>query len=138
MSADVEGAVRTWLRAHARINAVVGQRVFFGLPTGRLSCITFTQSGGGPDKTGPIDRPVLSFSCWAAYTANVSAGTKDDAQAIRSALTDALMDLDGIDVNGVHLFDATVLSSSFQPDTSTTPTVPRYVVDAELRAVQLV
>jgi hypothetical protein len=140
VSADVEGAVRTWLRAHPRITPVVGARVFFGLPTGTASCITFGQAGGGPDPIRPLTRPLLSFSCWAGHdSAGLTSGTKADAHAIRSALTDALMDLEDlpVDVNGVRLFDATVLSSSWQPDTSTRPTTPRYVVDAEFRALQL-
>lgn len=135
---DVEGAVRGWLRTHPDVQAVVGQRVFFGLPGGKQSCVTVAETGGAPDAQPPIDRPVLSFACWADYDAQArTVGTKAQARAVRDAVVTALMDLANVDTPGVRLLDATVLSSVFVPDDSTDPTCPRYLVDAEVRAVAL-
>lgn len=140
MSADVEGAVRTWLRTHPRILDAVGPRVFFGLPQTHKTCITLHQSGGSPEANGPVTRPLLSFSCWASYD-GTTAGTRLEAQAVRSALLDVLQNLQTLDITTpdglVRLFDATVTTDLFLPDTSTTDTVPRFVIDAEIRAAAL-
>lgn len=142
MSADVEGAARAWLRTVPGVVALIGQRTFFGTPSAAPSCITISESGGSPEANGPLDRPVLSFSCWASYNPTTrTAGTKAEARAIRNALVDALQDLGDhghVDIDGTRLLNATVLTAYWMPDTTTTPDTPRYVVDAEFRAVQLV
>ena len=44
---DVEGAVRAWLRAHPRL-ALLGTRVFFGVPEGvTFPFVTVARIGGG-------------------------------------------------------------------------------------------
>lgn len=139
MSADVEHAVRQWLRTHPAITPLIGARVFFGTPANTASCITVSEAGGAPEESGALDRPVLAFSCWASYDPAVpKAGTKAEARAIRDALVDALLDLQSVTVGDVCLLTATVLSAQWLPDLSTKPDTPRYVVDAEVRAVQLV
>ena len=65
---DIEGALREWLRADADIQAVVGTRVFFGIPRNSSSafpCIMITRIGGG-QMTGdaPVDNALMQFDVY--------------------------------------------------------------------------
>jgi len=82
--ADIEGALRTWLRADTDIQAVVDQRVFFGAPrkvteTGTYPMILVTRVGGGDDGAeAPLDRAMIQFDIY---------GRKADAGGSRLEVT---------------------------------------------------
>jgi hypothetical protein len=66
---DVEGGVRTFLRANAGVAAIVGQRVFFGVPKGATEAtfplVTVSRVGGGDDFSDvPIDVALVQIDCW--------------------------------------------------------------------------
>ncbi len=122
---DVEGPLRTWVRSLATINALVASpSAFFGFPAGRaLPVITMYRIGGGPaGGDHPVEEADVSFTVWAE--------TKAAAAAIAAALVTALRNLASQVVEGVELKSVTNITSLFQPDTSTDPDTPRYIVDA--------
>ena len=95
--ADVEGALRTWLRADTDIQAAVSNRVFFGAPrkvteTGANSTypmILITRVGGGDDGgEAPIDRAMIQFDIYGRL-AN-QGGSRLEVTAIAATLRKVL------------------------------------------------
>lgn len=114
---DPEGAFRSWLRTHPRL-AVLGTRVFFGIPEGVTDpFVTVARIGGGSYD------PRLSLSAYGS-TKNSAA---DVAQRIAAAV-------EGIEntvlAPGVLAQGGTVDMILWQPDR--TDDHPRYVVDVTI------
>lgn len=129
---DTEQAVRTWLRGHTHLADLIGMRAFFGLPDNYLpadkgSAITVSRVGGAPDGYDSSDTPEIQFSCWG--------GTKADAALVMLGLTRALEELARTTVGDAVLLGARTTGVLFSPDTSTAPTIPRYIVTALVTAV---
>lgn len=66
---DVEGLLRTYLRADAGVAAIVGQRVFFGVPRGATEAtyplVVVQRVGGGQDASeAPLDVALVQVDCW--------------------------------------------------------------------------
>jgi hypothetical protein len=90
---DIEGALRTYLRNDPGINAVVGTRVFFGIPRDSASSfplIMITRIGGGQfPGDAPLDNPLIQFDVY-ARKAEEGGGRKEcttAALALRKALS---------------------------------------------------
>ena len=120
---DVEGAVRTWARANARIVAQVAARSFFGVPDGgQLPLLTLRRVGGAPDAgEAPVDVALISFECWGR--------TKQEAAAVAAALKSAAESVAAGTPMGADVicYGASVELELWLPDPKTDR--PRYVVD---------
>lgn len=124
--ADVEGALRTWLRAHPVVGPLVGNKhVFFGVPPGDplpLPMIIVERIGGSPvGGDVQLDTANVSFSVWAK--------TKDSASRVERAVCQALVSMgsEALDANTVG-YGASVFSRVWLPDPDSN--TPRYVVTA--------
>lgn len=83
---DVEGGLRTWLRAQSEITTLVSTRVFFGLPADVVFPCIVLRRVGGSDQTGeaPLDDALIQFDCWGAGKNKVQAWAV--AAAVRGVL----------------------------------------------------
>ena len=130
---DVEGAVRDHLRADADVAALVGTRVFFGVPldsngqvTAQLPLVTISRVGGGDDASeAPIDQALLQIDCWAASR------NKAQAHAVTSAVRKSLTEIRTAEVGSTVLFGAVVESVIWSPDPKD---LPRYSLTALVSA----
>lgn len=134
---DVEGALRTWLRADAPLTALVGARVFFGVPRkatdSSYPLVTVQRVGGGQDLSEvPIDRALIQFDVWGT---DAESGGKARAWAVVNALRSRLETMrDRTVLNPeVDAFGAEVLSVVWSPDPADDR--PRYSVTAEVTAI---
>lgn len=134
---DVEGALRTWLRADAGLQAVVGNRVFFGVPKRATTwpLITVQRVGGGQDfSDAPVDLALVQLDVWGQHDASGN-GMKSEALTVLNTLRSRLDSLknrtalsDDVDAFGIE-----VLSVVWAPDPEDDR--PRYVVTAEVSAI---
>lgn len=91
---DLEGGLRTWLRAQAALSAIVGQRVFFGIPK-KATETTFpllvvSRVGGALDPSeAPVDRPLLQIDVWGSLDASGN-GKKAETTALVNTLRSLL------------------------------------------------
>lgn len=135
---DVEGPVRTWVRSLTALtdlfpttptNLQLQPTCFFGFPTDRaLPVITMGQIGG-PRLTGdhPQEDVDISFYIWGR--------TKAEASTIANALKSAIKSLVSYTTEGVKLQSGIPSQPIFQPDTSTDPDTPRYVMDSTFTCI---
>lgn len=131
---DVEGLVRDWLRADAGVAAIVGARVFFGVPKGATEStfplVTVQRFGGGQaDGEAPLDVALLQIDCWG--TISRGNGVKSVATALVNSVRAAL-DAVGTD-SAAALAGANVESVVWLPDPDNDR--PRYAVTAEVSAL---
>lgn len=91
---DIEGALREYLRADPDIQAVVGTRVFFGIPRnseGVFPCIMITRIGGGQTSgEAPLDQPLMQFDIYGKKSEESGGGRlacTQAALALRKALS---------------------------------------------------
>lgn len=134
---DTEGAMRAWLRSHTAVSALVGARVFFGIPKKNptFPLITVQRIGGGDDVSdAPLDIALLQIDCWGEIDASgngVKAGATALVNAVRTALravgTDTQLTT-GVTAHGVN-----VESVLWLPDPDNDR--PRYSVTAEVAAI---
>ena len=136
---DVEGGVRTWLRAQSTITALVGQRVFFGGPKGATEAdfpmIVVQRIGGGNDMSdAPVDDALVQIDCWGKLDASGN-GLKAGATALVNTVRSALDDIRTRTqlAPGVDAFGINVDSVIWAPDPSNDR--PRYIVTAEVTAI---
>jgi hypothetical protein len=109
---DVEGELRSYLRADAGVAALVGARVFFGVPK-RAAEATFPlvvvrRVGGGQDGSdAPVDVALMQIDCWGSIANGngLKAGATALVNAVRSSLeavgTDSTAVLKGANVETV-------------------------------------
>ena len=86
---DIEGALKTWLKANAVVSPLVGGRVFLGMPRGGPSSwpvIVLYRVGGGPVSSAdyPNDEATVQFDVWGDI------GGKVACFAVTSALISTL------------------------------------------------
>lgn len=134
---DVEGALRTWLRGRAAITALVGQRVFFGIPrkASTWPLITLQRIGGGDDQSqAPIDRALVQIDVWGALDDSGN-GMKADTTTVVNTLRAELATVDrrtalnaDVDCLGIVVVGVVYLPD---PDNDR----PRYSVTAEVAAI---
>ena len=131
---DVEGGIRDWLRDDAGITALVGQRVFFGVPLdareASFPLVTVQRVGGGQDASeAPVDLAVIDVSVWAQL--RDKAGATALLNAVRSRLEE--LRTRTTVTAGVDLFGAEVIGVVWLPDPDNAR--PRYSVTAEVTAM---
>jgi hypothetical protein len=145
---DVEGAVRTYLRAHTDVVAQVGARVFFGIPDEPTwPLIVVSRVGGFEDPSdAPIDQAMVQLDCWGAFhldgsTEVLTRPNKASATAVLRAVRQAHSDLIHVPAT-VTVAGATVRidggawqSDPYIPDPSDGR--PRYVVTAQFTVRQM-
>lgn len=137
---DVEGALRTWLRTRTALTALVGQRIFFGVPRGAgessFPLVAIQRVGGGDDASdAPLDRALIQLDVWGQLDASGN-GRKADAWAVVNALRTQLgaMGPDTTLASGVIGHGATVESVGWLPDPDSDR--PRYAVTAEVTVIR--
>lgn len=136
---DVEGALRTWLRAQAAITALVGQRVFFGVPKAateaKFPMLTIRRVGGG-DSPGdaPVDAALLQIDCWGSIDDSGN-GIKSTCTTLVNTLRSVLRQIDGRTVlaTGTAAFGVSVESTIWLPDPDNDR--PRYIVTVEVTVI---
>lgn len=133
---DVEGALRTWLREHADIQAVVGRRVFFGVPKSPTwPLITVQRIGGGQDSSeAPVDLALVQLDVWGSIDPSGN-GRKAETTAAVNALRSVLGSVSNRTAltSAVDVFGIEVVSVVWAPDPEDDR--PRYVVTAEVAAM---
>lgn len=119
MSLDIEGAIRTHLRADAGVSALVGQRVHFGVPTSPTwPLVTIRRVGGGDDPgEAPVDLPLVQIDCWGAERNKSQARAVADAVRAWARSIRRATDLD----TEVTAYGVTVESDLFAPDPTDRP-----------------
>lgn len=141
---DVEGALRTYLRAHTDVSAIVAQRVFFGVPdTPTYPLVTVARVGGFDEASeAPIDQALVQIDCWAdVHPGTRNAPDKATADQLRRAVRQALYELRGTtavtlaDDSVVRLSGAVIQSDPYLEDPDNRR--PRYAITAQLTAHQL-
>lgn len=128
LSADVEGALRTWLRTQTDLTALVSQRIFLGIPkdTVLYPFVTLSRVGGGDDGSdNPMDLPVVSFQVWASNRTSAELTTR----TLRGVLRELRSTLIDTGVRCSHI----ATQSFFQPDPESNK--PRYIVSAQLAVI---
>jgi hypothetical protein len=137
---DVEGGVRDYLRAHASVSALVGTRVFFGIPAApTFPLITVTRVGGTDDTSeATIDQALVQIDCWGRLYADTDpthkGGDKAQCDAVRRAVRRAFRDIrtaTALNASTVA-YGARVESDPFRPDPDSDR--PRYAVTASITA----
>lgn len=135
---DVEGALRTWLRTQPSLTALVGQRVFFGVPKGATEAtfplVTIQRVGGGADtSTAPIDRALLQIDCHGSIDASGN-GRKAEATALVNTVRALLHSIENTSLTATcRALGVTVESVIWLPDPDNDR--PRYSVTAEVIAI---
>jgi hypothetical protein len=136
---DTEGAIRTWLRAQPAVTALVGQRVFFGIPKGATEAtfplISVQLVSTVPDPSeAPIDRALLQIDCWGSLDASGN-GQKAAATALVNTVRALLHSITQPTPMGtVTVFGCNVESVTWLPDP--TNDRPRYSLSAEVTAIR--
>lgn len=137
---DVEGGIRDYLRGHASVSALVGTRVFFGIPATPTFPLVVVQRVGGADdpSEAAIDQAVIQIDCWGRLYADSDpthvGGDKAGCDAIRRAVRKALRDIrTATALNAsVVAYGARVESDPFRPDPDSDR--PRYAITASVTA----
>ena len=135
---DTEGAIRTWLRAQPAVTALVGQRVFFGIPKAATEAtfplVTVQLVSTVPDPSeAPVDRSLIQIDCWGSLDASGN-GQKAAATALVNTIRALLHSITQPTPMGtVTVFGANVESVTWLPDP--TNDRPRYVLTAEVTAI---
>jgi hypothetical protein len=136
---DPEGTIRAYLRADPDVSAIVGNRVFFGVPRKAneetFPLVTVARIGGADDPSEvPVDLGLLDISCWGSIDASgngLKAPATELANAVRSALhriRERTSAGTGTDVFGVQIGGVV-----WAPDPDNDR--PRYVITAEVASI---
>lgn len=128
---DTEGALKTFLAADTAIAAIVGSRVFFGMPTNVTDAdfpmVTLQRVGGGEAAgDAPVDEALVQIDCWGAVRDKASAWT------LCSAVRDRLTQRGDVALNGTVRAGLVVDSVIWLPDPDNARA--RYSVTAEVTA----
>lgn len=92
---DPEGLTRDHLKADGAVAAIVGTRVFFGIPKRNVEAtfplITVARAGGGqdPGSDAPLDESLLQIDCWGKLDASGN-GLKAACTALVNAVRSSL------------------------------------------------
>ena len=136
---DTEGAIRGWLRDQVAVRAVVGNRVFFGVPKAATEAtfplITVQLVSTIPDgaSDAPLDRALLQIDCWGSIDASGN-GQKATCSALVNTVRALLHSITQPTPMGtVTVFGCNVESVTWLPDPANDR--PRYSVTAEVTAI---
>ena len=135
---DTEGAIRSWLRDQLAVRAVVGNRVFFGVPKAATEAtfplVTVQLVSTVPDPSeAPIDRSLIQIDCWGSLDASGN-GQKAAATALVNTIRALCHSITQPTPMGtVTVFGCNVESVTWLPDP--TNDRPRYSVTAEVTAI---
>jgi hypothetical protein len=136
---DIEGALRTWLRTKASLTAIVGQRIFFGVPKGATESsfplIIVQLIGMAVERSdAPLDVALVQFDVWGSLDASGN-GVKSTATALANALRSELDAVRGRTAltASVDAFGIELAGMNWLPDQDNDR--PRYVVTAEVTAI---
>ena len=117
---DIEGALRTYLRADTDLAALIGQRVYFGIPrdsTNAFPCVRITRVGGGQDPSqAPLDLALIQFDVY-GKTSDEEGGGRGPTTIVKNALKKALSKIQGetrLDAN-VVAWDTDVRADMYTP-----------------------
>lgn len=134
---DVEGAVRDWLRDDTALQALIGRRVFFGVPRNatRWPLVTVQRIGGSQDPgEAPVDRALIQLDIWGEIDGSGN-GDKAGATAVLNAVRSRLDDVKHrTPLNAsVDAFGCEVAGVVWAPDGEDDR--PRYALTVEVVAV---
>lgn len=136
---DVEGGIRTYLRADSDVSAIVGSRVFFGVPKAATDAafplVTVSRIGGGTDDSdAPLDFALVQIDCWGTIDSS-GHGDKAAATTLVNAVRSALDRMNGPTTlaGGTVGFGVQEAGVIWAPDPDNDR--PRYAVTAEVTAV---
>jgi len=136
---DIEGALRTWLRAQAAVTAAVGQRVFFGVPKGAAETsfplITVQLvDARDDDSEAPLTQAVVQIDVWGTIDDSGN-GKKAECTTVVNTVRSVLRTVRGRTAltATVAAFGIDVIGMAWAPDPDNDR--PRYVVTAEVTAV---
>lgn len=141
---DVEGGLRTYLRADAGViaaTATVGSEasVWFGIPKGATEAyypmaVVFLVTATDDTSDAPLDIPLVQIDCWGSLHPNGN-GDKASATALVNAVRSALHAVRGRTVlaPGITAFGFNVESAAWLPDPDNDR--PRYAITAEGAAI---
>lgn len=136
---DIEGAVRTWLRTQTDLAALVGQRIFFGVPKKAIETtfplITVSRVGGGGGAgEAPTDDALLQIDVWGSLDSSGN-GLKATCTTIVNTLRAVLRSVKGRTAMtaSVDAFGFVEQTCIWLPDPDNDR--PRYSVTAEVTAL---
>lgn len=141
---DTEGAVRAYLRSHSDVSAIVGTRVFFGVPDSPTFPLIVVARVGGFDETSeaPLDQALVQIDSFGdLHPDTLNHPNKAQATAVNLAVRQALYDLRQPTVvdltdTSVRLCGALIQSDLYRPDPGDGR--PRYIVTTQITAALLV
>lgn len=129
---DIEGAYRDWMRAQPTLQALVGRRVFLGLPERAMAneasfpCINVFKISSVPQTSGTVilDSARLQFDCWGPLK------EKSSATAVMLAVKNLLSSITRGTVlrSGIRAAETYSITDLWFPDPRTDR--PRYAVEA--------
>lgn len=132
---DLEGALRSHLRADAGVQAALGgSRVFFAIPDNPTwPLVTVSRVGGGQSDTSdaPVDAALMSIDVWGEIDPNgrpKKIQATDVVNAVRSAL-DMVRGRTTFTAD-VDVFGVTVAGVAYAPDPDNGR--PHYAITAEV------
>lgn len=135
---DVEGALRTWLRTRTALTALVGQRVFFGVPKAAredtFPLVTVQLVGTRPETSeAPIVHHLIQFDVWGSIDDSGN-GRKAEALTVVNTLWAQLRDINAETAltASVVAYGLNVESLVWNPDPDNDR--PRYTLTAEISA----
>ena len=135
---DTEGALRTWLRSQTSITALVGQRVFFGVPKRAtettVPLLTVQLVSTIPETSdAPLDRALIQIDCWGSIDTSGN-GQKATATSLVNTVRALLHSITQPTPMGtVTVFGCNVESVTWLPDPANDR--PRYSLTAEVSAI---
>lgn len=136
---DVEGALRTWLRTVASVTAIVGQRVFFGIPKGateaKFPLIAVSRVGGVMAAgDAPVDLALVQIDVWGSLDDSGN-GKKAEATALVNTLRSELAAVRGRTAltASVAAFGFVEQSCIWLPDSDNDR--PRYALTVEVAGI---
>lgn len=134
---DPEGLVQTALKADTAVTALVGNRVFFGIPKrnveGTFPLIVVGRVGGGQDASeAPLDVPMLQIDCWGSLDAKGN-GLKRDCLTLVNTVRSSLEAMGTVTTIAGHQLGVNVESVLWLPDPDNGR--PRYTVTAEVAVI---
>lgn len=136
---DIEGALRTWLRAQPAVTAIVGQRVFFGVPKAATEAsfpmLTVQLVAGADEESdAPVDRSTVQVDVWGSLDESGN-GRKAECTALMNAVRAAFRDVRGRTplTAAVAAFGLNVVGRLWLPDQDNDR--PRYVLSVEVTSI---
>jgi len=136
---DIEGALRTWLRTQTDLTALIGNRVFFGVPKGAAEAsfplVTVQLVDSRDDGSeAPVSLDLVQFDVWGSLDTSGN-GKKAEATSVVNALRSVCRQVRGRTAltATVAAFGIEIVGVAWAPDPDDDR--PRYVVTAEVTSI---